>query len=74
MAAPEQSFSAYLRDEIISAGTRHEQAVDHLLALVAGDHAPNQGRELGKETEAVRHTLRVYIGTLRRMANFSAQH
>ena len=72
MKAPEESFRSYLRCEVDTAGKRYEQAVEKVFALT-GAPTIQTGPDLADAAEAVSQTLRLYTGTLRRLANFTAQ-
>jgi len=71
MRAPEESFQAYLRGEVDSAGERYEQAVERVFALTGGVSS-QPGPDLLDAAEILRQSLRVYTGALRRLANFAA--
>jgi len=72
MNAPEESFQSHLRCEVDTAGKRYEQAVEKVFALTGAPQI-EPGPDLLDAAEAVTQTLRLYCGTLRRLANFAVQ-
>ena len=68
MKVPEESFQSYLRCEVDTAGRHYEQAIERVFALTGGP-AFHPGPDLLDATEELSKTLRLYTGSLRRLAN-----
>ena len=71
MSSSEESFHAYLRDEVAAAGRRYERATEQIFAMTAGPTVKHAAG-LSKAAEDLNETTRLYLGALRRLAHFSA--
>ncbi len=69
MSAHEESFQAYLRDEVSAAGKRYEQAFEKVLLLTGNTGTP-PAPDLLDASETLSESFRIYTGALRRLANF----
>jgi hypothetical protein len=71
MKSTGDSFHSYLHGEMESAGKVFEIARERVFALM-NDQVPGAARALPAATEEMAEAMRSYIGTMRRIAHFSA--
>jgi len=69
MNVPDESFLSYLRGEVENAGESYEKAVEEVFALLAGPQV-QPGPELNHAIQLLSENLRLYAGSIRRMASF----
>jgi hypothetical protein len=71
MGSTEESFLNYLRREVDTTGKRYERAMQRVFALTEGP-VIERGPKLTKATQVLSEAMRLYLGAIRRLANYAS--
>ncbi len=71
MESTGESFQTYLRDEMEAAGKGFDAARERVFALLSTG-SPAASQALTAAAEELAETMRIYTGTIRRLAHFTA--